>query len=108
MTAYDPQNIFAKILRGEKSQTLEDAAEAAVAAIEEDGAEVITFGCSGLFFLRPFLQQRLKDMGWDVPVLEGYQCAITLAKSLVDLKVCASSLTFPPDRPKKWRKKKVF
>ena len=74
----------------------------------DNGAEVITFGCSGLFFLRPFLQQRLKEIGWDVPVLEGYQCAITLAKSLVDLKVCASSLTFPPDRPKKWRKKKVF
>lgn len=54
------------------------------------------------------MQQRLKDIGWDVPVLEGYACAITLAKSLVDLKVCASALMFPPDRPRKWRRKKVF
>ena len=103
-----PRKEKEKILRGERCETLENAVEAAVAAIEEDGAEVITFGCSGLFSLRPFLQQRLKDIGWDVPVLEGYQCAITLAKSLVDLNVCASSLMFPPDRPRKWRKKKVF
>jgi len=26
-------------------------------------------------------------MGWDVPVLEGYSCAITLCKALVDLGV---------------------
>ena len=58
--------------------------------------------------MRPFLAQRLQALGWDVPVLEGYQCAITLAKSMVDLKVCASGLTYPPDRPKKWRRKKVF
>ncbi len=103
-----PRQEKEKIQRGERSEVLEAAVTAAVAAIEEDGAEVLTFGCSGLFFLRPFLQQRLKDIGWDVPVLEGYACAITLAKSLVDLNVCASALMFPPDRPRKWRKKKVF
>jgi len=103
-----PRREKEKIARGERCETLEAAVQAAVEAIEEDGAEVITFGCSGLFFLRPFLRQRLHALGWEVPVLEGYQCAITLAKSMVDLKVCASGLTFPPDRPKKWRKKKVF
>jgi len=77
-------------------------------AIEEDGAEVLTFGCSGLFFLRPFLQQRLREIGWDAPVLDGYSCAITLAKSLVDPGVCASSLMLPPDRPRKRRKEKSF
>lgn len=97
-----------KVLRGERCEGPESALTAAVEAIEEGGTEVITFGCSGLFFLRPFLVQRLHALGWDVPVLEGYQCTITLAKSMVDLKVCASGLTFPPDRPKKWRRKKVF
>ncbi len=95
-------------LRGEKSAMLEAAVSEAVAAIEDDGAEVITFGCSATFWLQPFLQQRLNDMGWEIPVLEGYSCAITLAKAMVGLGVDASGLTFPGDRPKKWRRKKVF
>ena len=95
-------------LRGEKSDMLEAAVSEAVAAIEDDGAEVITFGCSATFWMQPFLQQRLNDMGWEIPVLEGYSCAITLAKTMVSLGVDASGLTFPGDRPKKWRRKKVF
>lgn len=97
-----------KARRGERSEAVEEAVAAAVAAIEEDGAEVITFGCSGGFWLHPFVEKRLHDMGWEVPVLEGYRCAITLAKMMVDLGVDASGLMFPGDRPKKWRKKKTF
>ena len=66
----------------------------AVAAIEEDGADVITFGCSALFWLQPILQKRLADMGWEVPVLEGYSCAITLAKAMVDLDVTRAASSF--------------
>ena len=69
-----------KARRGEKSAAVDDAVEAAIAAIEEDGAEVITFGCSGAFWLQPFLQKRLNEIGWEVPVLEGYSCAITMAE----------------------------
>ena len=80
----------------------------AVSAIEEDGAEVITFGCSALFWLKPFVRNGLLELGWDVPILEGYSCAIELAKSMVNLDIDASSLMFPPDHPSKWRRKKVF
>ena len=97
-----------KALRGEPSEAVDIAVKEAVAAIEEDGAEVITFGCSGTFWLKPFVQKRLEEMGWEVPVLEGYGCSIALAKAFVDLGVDASGLTFPGDRPKKWRKKKIF
>ena len=97
-----------KAARGEKSQAVEDAVREAVAAIEEDGAEVITCGCSGTFWLQPYLQQRLNEMGWEIPVLEGFSCAIVLAKAFIDLGVNASGLTFPGDFPKKWRRKKVF
>ena len=85
---------------------LERTVAEAVAAIEEDGAEVITFGCSALFWMRPFLEKRLHEMGWEVPVLEGYRCAIELAKLQVDLGVTASGLLYPGDRPGKWRRKK--
>jgi allantoin racemase len=98
----------AKALRGEKSEMVEAAVQEAVAAIEEDGAEVITFGCSASFWLQPILQRRLNELGWEVPVLEGYSCAIELAKLMVNMKLDASGLTFPSDHPKKWRRKKTF
>jgi Asp/Glu/hydantoin racemase len=97
-----------KALRGEPSEAVERAVSEAVAAIEEDGAEVITFGCSVTFWLQPFVQKRLSEMGWEVPVLEGYSSAIVLAKALVSLGVNASGLTFPSDYPKKWRRRKIF
>jgi allantoin racemase len=97
-----------KVLRGETSEIMEAAVREALEAIEEDGAEVITFGCSALFWMQPILQKRLKETGWEVPVLEGYSCAITLAKAMVSLGVDASGLMFPSDRPKKWRRKKIF
>ncbi len=97
-----------KAWRGEPSRAVENALQEAVAAIEEDGAEVITFGCSGMFWLQPFLQKRLSEMGWEIPVLEGYGCSIALAKAMIDLKVNVSGLFLPGDRPKKWRRKKVF
>ena len=95
-------------LRGERSEAVERSVVEAVAAIEEDGAEVITFGCSDAFWLQPFVQKRLDEMGWEVPVLEGYSCAIVLAKLFVDLGVDASGLAFPSDRPQRWRRKKTF
>ena len=97
-----------KAVRGERSDAVDRAVAEAVAAIEEDGAEVITFGCSGVFWLQPFVEKRLHEMGWEVPVLEGFSCAIVLAKRMVDLGVDASGLMFPADRPKQWRRKKTF
>jgi allantoin racemase len=97
-----------KVLRGETSEIMETALREAVAAIEEDGAEVLTLGCSALFWMRPILQKRLTDLGWEIPVLEGYSCAITLAKAMVSLGVDASGLNFPGAHPKQWRRKKVF
>ena len=97
-----------RALRGERSEAVERAVEEAVTAIQEDGAEVITFGCSDAFWLQGFLQRRLADLGWEVPVLEGYSAAIVLAKLFVDLGVDASGLAFPSDRPRQWRRKKVL
>lgn len=97
-----------KVLAGGTSEMLEAAVTEAIASIEEDGAEVITFGCSGLFWMQPFLEKRLSEIGWEIPVLEGYRCAIELAKLMVNLGLTASGLAYPGDRPRKWRRKKVF
>lgn len=90
------------------SDMLDAAVQESIAAIEEDGAEVIVLGCSAAYWLQPFLQKRLREIGWDVPVLEGFRCALSVAKTLVDLGVDASGLAYPPEHPAKWRRKKVF
>ena len=92
--------------RGEKSDMLEAAVAESVASIEEDGAEALVLGCSGAFWLQPYLQKRLAELGWEIPVLEGYRCAIAQAKMFVNLGVDVSGLTLPRDKPKKWRRKK--
>ena len=97
-----------KALRGESSEMLEESIAQSVAAIEEDGAEVIMLGCSAAYWMQPLLHKRLNEMGWEIPVLEGYRCAIEQAKLMVSLGVDASGLAFPSERPKKWRRKKTF
>jgi len=95
-----------QVLANGTSEMFEMAVQQAVTAIEEDGAEVFIFGCSALYWMQPFLEKRLHDMGWEVPVLEGYRCAIEMAKVLVNLGQSVSGLAYPGDRPRKWRHKK--
>ncbi|MDO9498685.1 aspartate/glutamate racemase family protein [Falsiroseomonas sp.] len=89
------------------SDMLESAVAQSIAAIEEDGAESIILGCSAAYWLQPVLRQRLAEAGWDVPVLEGYRCAIAQAKMLVDLGVDASGIAFPKDPPPRTRLRKL-
>jgi Asp/Glu/hydantoin racemase len=87
--------------RGERSVAVERAIDQAEAAIVEDGAEVITLGCSMTFFLQPFIRDGLRARGWDVPVLEGYTAAIELAKLMINLGVNASGITYMGVRPQR-------
>ena len=97
-----------RAMAGDLSGLVRTAVDEAVAAIEEDGAEVLMLGCSAVFWLRPFVQKRLDDLGWEVPVLEGYSSAIAQAKMLIDLDVSASGLAFPGSSTQRWRRKKTF
>ena len=92
---------------GEPSEIVETCVREAVAAIEDDGAEVLIFGCSATYWLKPFLEQRLEALGWDVPVLEGQGAAIELAKLLVGLGVNHSGLSFPSSTPRVTRRRIV-
>ena len=89
------------VARGDKNVVVERAIEQAEAAIIEDGAEVITLGCSMTFFLKPHIEKGLNELGWDVPVLEGYTSSIELAKLMVNLGVNASGITYMGARPKR-------
>jgi Asp/Glu/hydantoin racemase len=86
---------------GEHSVAIERAVDQAEAAILQDGAEVITLGCSMTFFLQPHIKEGLRARGWDVPVLEGYTASIELAKLMVSLGVNASGITYMDARPQR-------
>ena len=100
----DPDTLTAQYeaaAAGQPSVAVERAIDQAEAAIIEDGAEVITLGCSMTFWLQPLIRDGLKARGWDVPVLEGYTAAIELAKLMVNLGVNASGITYMGARPPK-------
>ena len=87
------------VARGDHNIVVKRAVDQAEAAIVEDGAEVITLGCSMTFFLKPHIEKGLKERGWDVPVLEGYTSSIELAKLMINLGVNASGITYMGARP---------
>jgi Asp/Glu/hydantoin racemase len=41
------------------------------------------------------------ELGYEVPVLHPYKCAIEIAKGLVNMKVSQSKFAFPSATPKK-------
>jgi allantoin racemase len=95
-------------LSGKPSVLLERAVAESVAAIEDDGAEVIMLGCSALFWLRPLVQKRLRELGWEAPVLEGYSTAVAQARLMLGLGINASGLAYPGCATRRSRRRKVF
>lgn len=71
------------VAQGRPSEMLEAAVRHAVDAVDHDGADVLIFGCSAAYWLRAPLEKRLRELGLDVPVLEGYRCAIAVMKMLL-------------------------
>lgn len=78
----------------------DDAVEAIVAesarAVEEDRAEVIVLGCGGMAELAARITDRT-----GVPVVDGVASAVTIAESLVRMRLSTSKVrTFHPPRTK--------
>jgi predicted nucleic acid-binding Zn ribbon protein len=59
-----------------------------------------------MYWMRPHIERRLREMGWDAPVLEGYRCAIEMAKLLANLGVSVSGVAFPRDDARRVRRRK--
>lgn len=72
-----------------------------IETIEKDGADVIVCGCTAILLIQPLVQEKLRELGYDVPVLHGYKCAIEMARSLVNMKVSQSKFAFPNKIPRK-------
>ena len=84
-------------LNEDKNRTFNLLVEAGRRAIEEDGADVLILGCTGLVGYAEDLQKELK-----VPVIDPALAALKFAEILSDLNLCHSKLTYPkpPKKPR--------
>ena len=70
-----------------------------ISAINEDGASVIVFGCTGMAGMANSVQDELHRNGYRVPVIDPGVTALKVAEAMVDLKIHQSKLSYPT--PKK-------
>lgn len=69
-------------------------------AIEEDGVSVLIMGCTGIIGVTDEMTGRLRADGYDVPVLEAAQCAMTLTELYARMGLYQSRQTYrePPKK----------
>lgn len=67
-------------------------------ALDEDGADAIVLGCTGLVGMARELQEALK-----VPVVDPTIASLKLAEALVDMKLSHTKLVYPEPPPKERR-----
>lgn len=70
------------------------------AAIEDDGVSVLVMGCTGIVGVTEEMTARLKRDGYDVPVLEAAQCAVSLTELYARMGLYQSRQTYlePPEK----------
>ena len=72
-----------------------------VKAVEEDGAHVIIFGCTGMLGFAEAVKKGLEERGHaGIPVLDPIPVCIKVAEALVDLGLRHSKRTYQPPRAK--------
>lgn len=73
-------------------------------AIRKDGVHVLILGCTGMMGMAMNLHKRLKETGYDVPVIDPVFAAMKMLESCIAMGVKHSRLTYmtPPDKPRKW------
>ncbi|MBS7631772.1 hydrogenase expression protein HupH, partial [Candidatus Bathyarchaeota archaeon] len=83
-------------LHKDEEKTVEALAEEGRKAIEDDGAEVLILGCTGMTGMAEKLREILK-----VKVLDPLPTAVKFAETLVSLGLSHSKITFPNPPEKK-------
>jgi allantoin racemase len=67
----------------------------AVIAVEQDGAEAIIFGCTGLMGCAAAVREGLLARGIDIPVIDPIPTAVSVAAALARVGLSQSKLTYP-------------
>ncbi|MBV7504858.1 aspartate/glutamate racemase family protein [Bacillus sp. sid0103] len=84
----------------EKDKLKKALYEEMIKAIELDNAHALVLGCTGFMGVAAELQQRLKENGYDVPVIDPAFAATRMLESLIAMGVKQSRLTYmtPPSK----------
>lgn len=82
-------------LEKDLAATAERLVEEARRAVEEDGAEALIFGCTGLMGCAAALRDELLAKGIDVPVIDPIPTAISIAAGIVRSGLTQSRTTYP-------------
>ena len=80
----------------DRELTLQALLQEAKKAVEEDGADVVVLGCTGMSEYAPVLTKAL-----GVPVIDPWACAVKLAVDLVEMGLSHSKVAYPPQPPER-------
>lgn len=83
------------------NRTKDALAAEAVRAVEDDGADAIIFGCTGMLGCAEAVRSGLLKAGYDIPVIDPVPLAVRMAVALVDAGLSHSKITYalPPAKP---------
>ena len=84
----------------DRDQMVRALAEAAGDAVREDRADVILFGCTGMFGAAEKVRAMLLEEGLDVPVIDPVPAAVHIAAGLVSAGLSHSKTAYPPPQEK--------
>lgn len=88
-------------LEKDLNRTKAALAEQAVMAVEQDGADAIIFGCTGMLGCADAVREGLLAKGYDIPVIDPVPMAVRMATALIEAGLTHSKITYetPPDKP---------
>ena len=84
----------------DREQMVRALAAAAAAAVREDCADVILFGCTGMFGAAAKVRGLLLEDGLDVPVIDPVPAAVQIAAGVVAAGLSHSKTAYPPPEDK--------
>jgi allantoin racemase len=85
----------------DQNRLVRTLADEAQLAVEEDGAHVMVFGCTGMIGAAQAVEQELAARGYpDVPVIDSMVWAVKLAEAIADMGLRHSKMSwpFPPEK----------
>ena len=82
-------------LGGNMEATTRALTEQAILAVEQDKADVIIFGCTGMLGCAEGVREGLLDKGYDAPVIDPFPVTIRIAAAIAEAGLSHSKLTYP-------------
>jgi allantoin racemase len=83
-------------LEDDRDRLVQLLADEAVRAVEEDGAHVMLFGCTGMIGAAKAVEEELARRGYpDVPVIDSMVWAIKMAEAIADMGLRHSKMSWP-------------